>query len=114
MSDLIDRQATIKDLYTINPQILLRSLNNVEYFLEAQPSVQQWIPVSERLPENPPTIFDIKAYLVCKDFGGMQVVVWCDGWNCTMDFNGVISKKNEIKGIVAWMPLPEPYKEEQG
>jgi len=71
----------------------------------------QWIPVSERLPENPPTIFDIKEYLVCKDYGGMQVIAWCDGWNCTMDLNGVISRKNAINGVVAWMPLPEPYKE---
>ena len=110
MSDLIDRQATIKDLYTINPQIPLRSLNDVECFLEAQPSVQQWIPVTKRLPENPKSNLDVQSYLTCINYHRMQILDWCDGWNCCFKDDGSIYRDSEFKDVVAWMPLPEPYK----
>ncbi|MBR2706279.1 MAG: DUF551 domain-containing protein [Mogibacterium sp.] len=63
-----------------------------------------WIPCSERLPEE-----NGESYLTyqCADdnrYGWCQVLRYDDGWNC---LNG--DKSNEIKRVVAWMPLPEPW-----
>ena len=69
-----------------------------------------WIPVSERLPEKD------GSYLVCMswNYHKMDVLMWADGWNCTRNINGKVNRKSEILGayILAWMPLPEPYRED--
>lgn len=68
-----------------------------------------WIPVTERLPETRPfPAWD--QYLVCSRRGILSIVPWADGWNCSQDDKGVISREHEFKDVVAWMPLPEPYK----
>lgn len=67
-----------------------------------------WIPVSERLPSED------GCYLVCMtwEYNKMDVLTWADGWNCYRDYYGKIRKESEIDGanILAWMPLPDPYK----
>ncbi len=61
--------------------------------LEQQP---RWIPVYEKLPEQE------GWYLISlggKTYGGADVDMYCKGW---------------VKygtHVLAWMPLPEPYKE---
>lgn len=52
-----------------------------------------WIPVSERLPEKN------GQYLVTVNKGYMLLGLWC----------GI---KDDWINIIAWMPLPEPYKAE--
>lgn len=93
MSDLVSRQAAIDALCHID-EYNAKSVSAIK----ALPSAQQWIPCSERLPEK-----DMTRYLctynysegVCVDFG-----FYSDGaWFTT--------------GVTAWMPLPEPYKEER-
>ena len=59
--------------------------------LEQDPKTE-WISVSERLPEKD------ELYLVYFDDGEYELVYFS---------NGVFS----YSGVVAWMPLPEPYKE---
>ena len=69
---------------------------------------QKWIPVSERLPEEDGEYFVsvrykyVKGYeSVCTEYGE-----WNDGsWIYDPEYCG------EAEGIIAWMPLPEPYKE---
>ena len=62
---------------------------------------QTWIPVSERLPEN-------GNYLVtmadndCKDVRYLEI-----SW-----FNPITKWSLGNTDVVAWMPLPEPYKAE--
>lgn len=51
----------------------------------------RWIPVSERLPED-------GRYL-------------CDYGDC-IDFGQIHNGKWYVDGVIAWMPLPQPYKEE--
>lgn len=71
---------------------------------------QRWIPCSERLPSED------GRYLVCMDweYDNMEVLRWADGWNCHRGYDGMISRESEIDGedIIAWMPLPEPYRED--
>lgn len=70
-----------------------------------QMSVQpRWIPVTERLPDEPGDIVVIstKGGKVCEatyvPSGDEQAFVTKDCWYCHGE-------------VVAWMPLPEPYKE---
>ena len=72
----------------------------------AQPErTGKWIPCSERLPEE-------GRYLVNCSLSvfSPQVMNYSDGeWY----YDGCQSMDLEIPTINAWMPLPEPYKEEQ-
>ena len=85
-----------------------------ELFNEKREQVQKcvnWIPASERLPEKD------GRYLVyiSGDYPSMEVFMWADGWNCYRRINGTVDRTNEIDwvDIIAWMPLPEPYKEQE-
>ena len=65
--------------------------------LEQEPSSSEnpnkWIPVSERLPEKD------DLYLICFDDGEYDLVYFSKG-------------AFSYSGVIAWMPLPEPYKAE--
>ena len=101
MNDLIYRQDAINELsycqtYLFDsidrdPKI---SLEDVKYAIEQLPSAQQWIPCSERLPDQNGKYLVVgrqKAINILKFDGGR----WYGKW-----------------GVVAWMPLPSPYREE--
>lgn len=60
-----------------------------------------WIPVSERLPE-------CRKRVLVSDLHGVFVAVWIgDGWNFEPAEIGMCTSQS---AILAWMPLPEPYK----
>ena len=68
--------------------------------LKARREADRWIPVSERLPDNDDFV------LVCDNLE--MFVAWFSeehGW-CSFDGNF-----DENTPIIAWKPLPEPYKE---
>ncbi len=68
---------------------------------------QGWIPVTERLPE-PVTPSQRRGWFITSNqYGGVALTCYefesspfKEGWQTDMT-------------ILAWMPLPEPYKEEQ-
>ena len=65
----------------------------------------KWIPCSDRLPDKD------GSYLTQNDFGGIRCLDYADGWNCTRDYlSGEIYREYELHSVVAWMPLPEPYR----
>ena len=83
--------------------------------IEEQPKVGEWIPCSERLPKEPKTNpvlegKNLELYLVTTEHGSNEQdkvypfrafwngVNFTDGWH--------------ILDVIAWMPLPEPYKGE--
>ena len=73
----------------------------------AVPSVQpeqQWIPCSERLPDKEGT------YLVTDDAGGV-IYIHDDGFFYCDDEKPTWLLSQNAK---AWMPLPEPYREDEG
>ena len=100
VSDLISRQAAIDALdkrfdsipmeQTTEILLLRKDLRNLP---SAQPE-PQWIPVSERLPE------ERGFYLTTTK----DKAVYCDYWN--------EDNFDRTEMVIAWMPLPEPYKTE--
>lgn len=76
---------------------------------------QGWIPCSERIPEEPKEnpVFDGKSlelYLVTTKYGSSdqdKVYPFRAFWNGINFTDGW-----RILDVIAWMPLPEPYKED--
>ena len=70
--------------------------------IESQPTIAQesrWIPCSERLPDNDESVLISNSHGVTK--------AWWNGRSWT----SIAVKK--YKTVIAWMPLPEPYKDTQ-
>lgn len=106
--DTISRQAAIDEIEErrnaneYSNVALISELNRLEGYIMRLPSVQpeqRWIPCEEALPE------DSNFYIVTrKDF--LVGFIWYSvrhGWEW-----------QEKEQPIAWMPLPEPYKEEGG
>ena len=112
--DLISRAAAIaiadsSDYVGLSVDDVKKVTDEVVKGLKQLPSAQpeqQWIPCSERLPK------EYGNYLITKHNGDVDVGtidpkkkgVWS-----ACDADGFYW----IREVVAWMPLPEPYKEEK-
>lgn len=83
---------------------------SIEAFNMAINALKQttWIPVSEQLPKRSEYIGNVcKYYLVQDEYGDMHVAHYGNGvWKPIDSFKSLESN------IVAWMPLPQPYKTE--
>lgn len=119
MTDLIDRQAAIdalkacRDIFCDNTPYTFSALpfgekcrvdeiDNAIAILVNLPSAQQWIPASEKKPEN------YKIVLTCSSKWKYHIGFrYDDSWL----FNDIDMKIRE-KDILpfVWMPLPEPWK----
>jgi len=74
----------------------------IEIPIKRREPVMRWIPCSERLPDDGEEVF---VYL----YNASPYIAWVrDGHWYTEDFE--VQEEHEPK---AWMPLPEPYKEEE-
>ena len=73
--------------------------------LEYKEAERQWIPVSERLPEYGKTVLitNGKGNVRSGRFRGVEF--WKEDGGSYWTFKG-----NTIEHVLAWMPLPEPYK----
>ena len=108
--DCISREAVIKavDKHTIETEKGLLLDEDISIILEDLPSIQpkkgEWIPVTERLPEEK-----------------QSVLVWCpqykniycaylekEQWWIFGAFVQIVPNE-----VIAWQPLPEPYKEDK-
>lgn len=107
MDDYISRQKLLKDIEQYH-----LSDGKFQYWVEVQPSadVPQWIPCSERLPEK------YGEYICTMQDGQVQECGFVPttqkglipGWS-TCEADGY--KFLWYEDVIAWMPLPEPYKE---
>ena len=68
-----------------------------------------WIPCSERLPNIEGNTSD--TVLVCTIDGFQHMAFWCDDGKWRYCESGMIKNSMEWTVIIAWQPLPEPYKE---
>lgn len=92
---------------TINRQAALKAVTwDTEAYMAVNmlPAAQQWIPCSDRLPEE-----GIEVLITTE---GNQVYIseyeMIDGRPFWYDFFEYVT----IREVIAWMPLPEPYKQE--
>ena len=112
INDCISRQAAIDALHD---EIVRRRIDEdtnddgaldefdteaiLRRLLPAQP--QRWIPVSERLPKD-------QTYVLVSTLDNDVQEAHLDGEGRFRDYFG-----DKVKCVIAWMPLPEPYKGEQ-
>ena len=112
-NDLISRQAAIDALNRIE---ISRNASWYEFYQKALtavgnlPSAQQWIPCSERLPDNNRQVlvyarsvhFALAKYDEMREADGTYKMQWVtfDAWKPFY----------KIKEVIAWMPLPSPWK----
>lgn len=77
----------------------------------------RWIPCSEQIPEEPEEnpLFDgkcLEVYLVTTKYGSSEqdkVYPFRAFWNGINFTDGM-----NILDVIAWMPLPKPYRESEG
>lgn len=106
-SDCISRQALCE--YALNQKDKNITANDIMRF----PSAQRWIPCSERLPDRfgkmlvtfiPGTLWTYVIIANYSDLMGIAKPCFWIGNVGKSDFANITSR------VVAWMPLPEPYK----
>lgn len=115
-NDVISRQAVLKLLHALPSEeattkaMLIQSVKQMD---AAQPE-QRWIPCApETMPENDDEVF-VTYTVNGKKQRYVETAMWYDGdegyWTSPWDEYRVPGTKVEI---IAWMPLPEPYKGEE-
>lgn len=103
MDDLISRQNLLSNLRRFAPEYFNALVNDL---ILKEPSVQPWIPCSERLP-----IAQEEVIVSCHDDSGDTSYDYTTcGW-VTNDGEYWIADNEINSHVVAWMPLPEPYEE---
>lgn len=95
---------------TFYVQIMGKFINMVNVMADNEP-INQWIPCSERLPNNESLVL---VYYIFNEQIEDKKDIWI-GWH---EMDGVWYVDGEEHGeewnneVIAWMPLPEPYKGE--
>lgn len=72
-------------------------------YIDGKAEAMQWIPVSEREPKEPEDGF--KRYIVQRASNAEPRSLYWDQYGTWLDEEGT-----PYTDIIAWMPLPEPYK----
>ena len=109
LSDYHDWIQDIVNRYElITARDVLEMIEQLQDDLEQDEKENGWVPVNERLPE-------IKNYEECYLVTDGRFI-WMAYWTPEKEwiFADCTNCKNKIDwtGIVAWKPLPEPYKED--
>lgn len=96
-------------------------MGRIEIPIKRREPVMRWIPCNKKLPERngaylvwmqwpfeeEPTVSIINYDADCEAFGE-----WHEYYH-PITLGYLDSDFDEIKGVIAWMPLPEPYKGEE-
>lgn len=114
MTDLISRQAaidaTVKMFEAWYGGSVLRD-REIRARFDALPSALQWTPCGVKLPEEKKAV-----YWVCNDSGDQFECRWTNANYFWTDLKGEwhwnLFDVPQYSKVVAWMPLPKPYKEE--
>ena len=126
MADLIDRQKAMAEAFTIMIEGEPFEIVQMET-LWSLPSEHQWVPVTERLPvkefedgRKSKTVYDIYPCLVTRyathtDEPRTRTYVcksYFDGEDFLLHGGYAPNEESDTENTIAWMPLPEPYKED--
>lgn len=110
--DCISRAAALDTLKTSFLGMSFERYKKAKRMFEQLPSVTpqqtRWIPISERLPEEDGQYLITVKYKPEADYENIYAEhgEWVDGrWDMFC-----FGHCGEVEEIVAWMPLPEPYK----
>lgn len=109
-NDLISKSKLIKEIKDVGISQYLNDdgtmsdtygSTTVMDYIENQPTANQWIDVKDRMPEED------KEVLICSQWGTIDV-----GWHYDTYWATEHNTYEDDGDVVAWMPLPEPYKKE--
>ena len=118
--DTISRQAAIWLIERMKPYH--QNADDIAEMIANMPPVQpeqQWIPCSERMPEHEQEVLVTRHFLsdnqlkknaITESFY-VEVASWMDDeWTSYSDEYKI---KRHLHKVIAWMPLPEPWKGEK-
>ena len=92
---------------------LSKIVHNLAWIVEEQPKVSEWIPVSERLPDEEEFV---NAYLRIRYAAEFIVMIKGANRPTTLYFtrNGEwVDEKRDTYDVIAWQPLSEPYQNDE-
>lgn len=87
------------ELFDFGLKSQLAMLKSIISCIAKQPQTDKWVPCNDRLPEDKRTV------LMCGDAGWIKTG-WYDRGCWWMGFSLADIKDD----VIAWQPLPEPYK----
>ena len=110
--DCISRQAAIDALAYLD-DYEEQAIETLRKLPSAQPE-QQWIPCSERLPEAETMYFRPKHRYLCQRKNEMFVGArFCEPNGMLKEWWDWYGTKIRDEDVIAWMPLPEPWRGEE-
>lgn len=117
MSDLIDRKKALDEISKIDTSIIPsgwvkgyvdETIKETQRIIRTIPSAEpemKWIPVTEAMPIN-----DVDVIVsVLDDSGDTPYRFTSVGW-CTPNGQYWVVDNEMCYGVIAWMPLPEPWR----
>lgn len=107
---MIDEKKLIEEIERYRGDIFA---DEIIEFIKHQPKVSEWIPCSERLPEvenlHEISIEDSTCYLIQRRCGVVDVAHYIKVYGESYFEAHCI----EFNDVIAWQPLPEPYRQEK-
>ena len=80
---------------------IVKAIKTCEMLVQEVEETERWIPVSEKLPEK-----EGRYLVTCSKIGAWEV-----DWNIW--YNDPKPSWLWEQDVIAWMPLPEPFKEDE-
>ena len=122
---MIDEKKLIEDIekeiefaMKCNMPDIVAGMRQIASVIEEQPKIGEWIPCSERLPEMHREDMEAEGeyYMISNpvlvtDGNKMHVAEYEEDDGCRYGWHSFDGE--DYDNIIAWMPLPEPYRPEE-